>query len=126
MWGTFPNVPGLLNLLKGTFRNVPHDMRTRHPRKMADVLSELLVRTGCARVQATESLKQVWHSVVKEPLAAYTRLGHVRRGVLEVYVAHSPLLQELSFRKKELLAGLMDRLPDEGIKDLRFRLAAVE
>ena len=101
-------------------------MRTRQPRKMADVLSELLARTGCARIRATEGLEQVWQTIVKDPLAAYTKLGHVRRGVLDVYVTHSPMLQELSFRKKELLRGLIDRLPDQGIKDLRFRLAAVE
>jgi hypothetical protein len=93
---------------------------------MADVLSELLARTGCARVRASEGLEQVWQTVAKSPLAAYTKLGRVRRGVLEVYVTHSPMLQELSFRKKELLRDLTDRLPDHGIKDLRFRLAAVD
>ncbi len=93
---------------------------------MADVLSELLARTGCARIRATEGIEQAWQTIVKQPLAAYTKLGHLRRGVLDVYVAHSPMLQELSFRKKELRRGLIDRLPDQGIKDLRFRLAAVE
>jgi hypothetical protein len=59
-------------------------------------------------------------------LAAYTKLGHLRRGVLDVYVTHSPMLHELSFRKKELLEDLINRLPDQGIKGLRFRLATVE
>ena len=101
-------------------------MRTHPPRKMADVLSELLARTGCARVRASEGLEQAWRGIVKAPLAEYTKLGHLRRGTLDVYVTHSPMLQELSFRKAELLRSLTDRLPEQGIKDLRFRLALVE
>ena len=78
-------------------------MRTHQPRKMADVLSELLARTGCARVRASEGLEEAWRGIVKAPLAEYTKLCHLRRGTLDVYVTHSPLLQELSFRKAELL-----------------------
>ena len=51
---------------------------------MADVLSELLARTGCARIRASEGLEAAWRTVVKDPLAAYTKLGQLRRGVLEV------------------------------------------
>jgi len=100
-------------------------MRSRSPTKMADVLSELLARSGCLRVRASQVIEEAWRTVVGEPLGEHTRLGHLRRGGLEVFVTHSTLVQELSFRKQELLAALASRLPGEGIKELRFRLAAL-
>lgn len=96
------------------------------PRRMADVLSELLARSGCARVQATANLDEAWREAAGEALAEYTRPGRIRRGVLEIMTAHSPLIQEMTFRKQQLLAKLLERLPDQGIRDLRFRLGAIE
>ena len=57
--------------------------------------------------------------------AEYTRVGMLRRGKLEVTVANSMLVQELTFQKPDLLKALRERLPDETIRDLRFRVGAV-
>jgi hypothetical protein len=63
---------------------------------------------------------------VGEPACRQTRLGEVRRGVLNVTVAHPALLEELSaFRKPELLAALRSGAPATTIHDLRFRVGAV-
>jgi len=98
---------------------------SRRPTPIADVLAELMARKGLGRVQSTRVCEAAWREAAGELLAGHTRLGPLRRGVLDVIVGNSTLLQELVFRKGDLLASLRERLPDEGIRDLRFRLGAV-
>jgi predicted nucleic acid-binding Zn ribbon protein len=95
------------------------------PHRMADVLGELLARRGYARVQAGEAMSRAWRVVAGE-MAAQSRVGRVRRGVLEVVVANSTLLQELTFRKRELVGALARELPDQPLQDVRFRLGQIE
>jgi hypothetical protein len=53
----------------------------------------------------------------------HTRVGGLRRGVLEVLVDNAVLFQELAhFQKRRLLEQLRSRLPDTPLSDLRFRL----
>jgi hypothetical protein len=42
--------------------------------------------------------------------------------VLEVFVSHSALVQEMGFHKRDLLQKLQARVPGEGITDIRCRL----
>jgi predicted nucleic acid-binding Zn ribbon protein len=99
-------------------------MRNR-PVSIADVLAELMARKGFARVQSAQAYEAAWVEAAGEMMAEYTRVGSVRRGVLEVIVANSTLLQELVFQKQTLVVSLNEQLPDEGIRDLRFRVGAV-
>ena len=43
-----------------------------------------------------------------------------------VVVANSALIQEWTFQKPTLVKALVRFLPDQQIKDLRFRLGAIE
>ena len=52
-------------------------------------------------------------------------MGNVRRGVLEVIVGNSAALQELTFQKKHLLDKIAAALPDQKIRDVRFRIGVV-
>jgi len=96
------------------------------PTTIADVLAELMASKGFGRVQSTEALETAWREAAGEMMAEYSRVGSVRRGVFEVIVANSTLRQELVFQKQMLIESLKQRLPDEGIRDLRFRVGAVE
>jgi hypothetical protein len=59
-------------------------------------------------------------------LAKHTRAGGMRRGVLEVIVRSSAVLQELSFEKRRLVARLAQLLPLRRIRDVRFRVGEIE
>ena len=100
-------------------------MAQRGPQRIADVLSELMARRGYARVRAAEAYEQAWREAAGTLLAKYTRVGSLRRGALEVTVANSTLLQELTFQKADLVKRLGTLLPEEGIRDLRLRLGAI-
>ena len=96
------------------------------PKAIGNILSELLARRGYARVQSGGSCAEAWSQAAGAAIAAYSRAGQVRRGVLEVQVANSLLIQELSFEKTRLLAKLAELVPDENIRDLKFRVGVID
>jgi predicted nucleic acid-binding Zn ribbon protein len=98
----------------------------RGPQKISEVLSGLLARRGYAQVQLASDYGQAWQEAAGEQFALHSRPGIVRRGVLEVAVRNSAVLQELTFRKKHLLQQLDRLLPQQNIRDLRFRVAAID
>ena len=98
----------------------------RGPQPIGDILSQVMARSGLARVQSGEAFTTAWKAAAGDLLAGYSRVGQVRRGVLDVIVANSVLVQELTFRKAALLADLGRLLPDERIQDVKFRVGPVE
>jgi predicted nucleic acid-binding Zn ribbon protein len=100
-------------------------MTARGPQPIGNVLSELMARQGYARVQSTEALERAWREAAGPLAAKYTRVGKICRGTLEVVVANSTLIQELGFQKEGLLATLAELLPDEQIKNVRFRAGSL-
>ena len=97
----------------------------RGPKKMADVVSALLSRRGYTQSLWQQECQQAWEATVGAPLAADSRVGPLRRGVLEITVRNSAVMQELSFQKKVLLQQLGRALPQTKISDLRFRVGAL-
>ena len=95
------------------------------PQPIGDILAQLMARRGFARVQSAAEIETAWRQAAGE-LARFTRVGPVRRGRLEVIVANSTVVQELSFRKPALVGDLARLLPDERIDDVRFRVGSVK
>jgi predicted nucleic acid-binding Zn ribbon protein len=98
----------------------------RGPRPLSDILGELFTVRGYGRLSARQELEDAWNKAVGEPHCRQTRVDEVRRGVLNVTVAHSTLLEELSaFRKSLLLKALRSDAPATTIHDIRFRVGPV-
>ncbi|HXT59680.1 MAG TPA: DUF721 domain-containing protein [Pirellulales bacterium] len=105
----------------------PHpNKKPGRPKAMADVLAELMARRGYARQQASADYSAAWREAAGELIANHTRVGGVRRGALEVIVANSVLLQELTFQKPSILTQLGRLLPQERIGNLKFRVGPIE
>lgn len=96
------------------------------PQPIAEVLAQLLARRGYARQTAAAGCEAAWREAAGPSLAKLTRAGNIRRGVLEVFVANSTLLQEVGFQKIQLLERLRQTLADESVRDLRFRVGPIE
>ncbi len=92
------------------------------PRPLGSLLSRLMARAGYDRQQGSDALQTAWAAVVPANFAGSSQPGMVRRGVLEVFVSHSALVQEFGFHKREVLGELQRLLPAEGITDIRCRL----
>ena len=97
----------------------------RRPKKIGDVLAQLITARGYGRIQADADFTAAWQKAAGHALARFTRPGRLRRGQLEVTVGNSTILQELTFEKQNILAALQAALPDAKIRDLRFRLGPV-
>ena len=112
-------------------RNLHLDYQRKHvriplPKPMRNVMSQLLAKRGYAQVQTAAGCEAAWREAVGDTLAGHTRTGNVRRGVLEVLVRNSSVLQELSFLKAKAVRTLTKLIPEQQIKDLRFRVGTLD
>jgi predicted nucleic acid-binding Zn ribbon protein len=97
----------------------------RRPKKIADVLAQLITARGYGRIQADADFAAAWLAAAGDALARYTCPGRLRRGILEITVSNSTIVQELTFQKQHILAELREQIPDARIRDLRFRIGAI-
>jgi predicted nucleic acid-binding Zn ribbon protein len=92
------------------------------PEPISEVLSRLFVARGWGRKQDRLRLEAAWATAAGPEAAANTRVGALKRGVLEVEVIGAVLMQELAhFRKRPILQKLREQLPGVTVSDLRFR-----
>jgi predicted nucleic acid-binding Zn ribbon protein len=101
-------------------------IRIRPPKPMRDVLSQLLAKKGYAQVQTANACDAAWREAVGKKLAADTRPGNVSRGVLEVLVRNSVAAHELGFLKTKIVKMLTKLIPEQQIRDLRFRVGTID
>lgn len=83
-----------------------------------------MARKGFSQQESRTELAGVWRSLVGDTLGKKTRVGQLRRNVLEVFVSSSAVNQQLSFKKTQLVKQLQQQLPKEKIKDIRFKIGS--
>ena len=105
---------------------IRRDPKGPGPELLGEILSRLFTARGWGRRQDRLHLERAWTEVAGAEVAEKTRVGALRRGVLEVTVGNAVLLQELAhFHRRRLLEGLRRRLPGTTLTDLRFRSGVV-
>jgi predicted nucleic acid-binding Zn ribbon protein len=97
----------------------------RKPKKIADVLAQLITARGYGRIQSDADFTAAWQRAAGDSVARYTRPGRLRRGMLEVTASNSTIIQELTFQKQQILNQLQTALPDAKIRDIRFRVGSI-
>lgn len=96
------------------------------PEPLKEILSRLFAARGWGRQQGRLQLEEAWAEVAGSATAQQTQVGTLRRGVLEVVVGNSALLQELvHFHKRKLLEQLRGRLPNVPLSDIKFRAGVI-
>ncbi|MBM3971454.1 MAG: DUF721 domain-containing protein [Planctomycetes bacterium] len=97
--------------------------KTAEPLHVRKVLSELIALKGLARVHGPEQLQQAWRSVAGDEIGRKSRVLELNRGVLNVGVSNSGLLNELvGFHRQTLLEQLQQQFSHLKIQDIKFRL----
>ena len=98
----------------------------RGPQTIGNVLSELMARRGYARVQSAAAYDAAWREAagplageVHPPRPVAPRHAGGRRGQLDAGA-------RVGLSEAGLLKTLAELLPDEGIKNLRFRVGNIE
>lgn len=93
------------------------------PTPLSAAISELIQKKGLARVQGNAQLVGVWNSVAGERISSRTKVLGLKRGVLEVGVDNSALMNELaSFHRAALLHKFQKEHSEHRISDIRFKL----
>jgi predicted nucleic acid-binding Zn ribbon protein len=107
-------------------RRASHRRRfyARQPKRIDNVISQVFQRKGYAQVRTMGERDAAWRSIAGE-MVSHTHLGNMRRGCLEILVANSLVMQELTFCKEVLLAKLQEALPEAKIKQIKFRIGQV-
>lgn len=98
-------------------------IRTQH---IKQIISRVTSVRSFAQQQTGAQLDQAWKVVVGTEVASMTRVGSIKRGVLEITVTSSVVAQELGFAKGELVRQLQSQVPDAGIRDLRLRVGLLD
>ncbi len=84
-----------------------------------------MARRGYGRLLAHSDYNDAWERISGD-LSSSSRPGQLKRGVLEIVVANSTVMQEMAFQKRTLLAQLRADLPEQKIRDLRFVIGALD
>ena len=97
-------------------------MKKRGPVPIGNIVADLLSRRGLGRPQATTELEAIWGEVVGDAISPMTHCGNINRQQLNVIVTNSTVMQELVFRKQELVKAFNKKTESNLIKDIRFRV----
>ncbi len=99
------------------------EMADSGPAHVSRALSELFAIRGYARVDSTRLLQEIWAQVAGPDIAGGSQPIRIQRGVLQIGVATSVLLSELTgFHQQDLLARLKQGHPELRIRSLKFML----
>ncbi len=98
----------------------------RRPKRIADVVAELVTQRGYGRIEADQQFAAAWTAAAGAAFARSSRAGKLRRGKLEVVVEGSTTMQELNYDKQNILARLQAQLPEAGIREIRFRIGTIK
>jgi len=98
------------------------------PQRLSNILADLIIQRGYARQVAASAFQNAWRAATEARLHSASRPGNVRRGVLEVTVKNSIVMQELTFQKRQILKRLNEEIAgdDPSIRDIRFRIGTVD
>lgn len=92
---------------------------------LGDVLKKVIKNLGSKGRFTEEEMLRAWAAAVGPEAAKHSRPVSFRRASIFVNVDRSTWLHELTVRKKDILAGLGERLGVRKFKDIRFRIGEI-
>ncbi len=97
------------------------------PRKAGDLVADVIRLRGYATPESDRQLQQAWQRALSDagvPLTIQSdcRVGRVSRGLLDVFVSHSLINQDLRLFAGHIVTALSRRLPEREIRGLRIRV----
>ena len=93
-------------------------------RPISSWVNQLLARRGYAQVGVNEAMRDVVAEILGEGLRDAVEVGNLKAGKLHLFATDSVTLQELNFRKREILQAIIKACPNSKVVDLRFRVQA--
>ena len=98
------------------------DSTLRIPGQVGNAVLRLIREKGLMNRGASSVLNSEWAAIVGTELAQRSTAKRIRNGVVEVSVSNSAVLEELrGFMHQQVLEELQKRLPESGIRGIRYR-----
>ncbi len=101
-------------------------IRRRQAKTMRTLLSDVLARHGYAQMRGADRIRNLFKQAVGPQLARACRVGRITKGVLQIVVRDSVVLQELSLQRDKILRTIGQEAPEVNIAGLRFRIGAID
>ncbi len=96
----------------------------RKPEPLGNVMERLLKRLNIDF--DARRIWEVWKEVVGEPIANRAHPDYIKQKTLCVRVSNSAWLQDLQFRRDEIIERINDRLGRPMVENILFKIGPVE
>ena len=100
-------------------------MYASSPKKMGDVLSQIIFKKGYGRTQSTGKIATAWNQSIDPRFHSTTKIGKISQGKVHVIVANSTVMNELLFSQSQIIVKLKKFLPDEKFTTLKLRVGVL-
>ncbi len=97
----------------------------REPQAIGKILGQVVINNRYASSGSNAALEEVWAKVVGQAIAARSQPTGIKRGQFEVTVAHSAIVQELSFDAARITKQLQEAFPETRITGVRYRAGTI-
>lgn len=97
----------------------------RQPKKIADIIAKTIQRNGIGRVLENEQYQEIVISCVDKAIQQFIQVIGIRRGNLEVVVANSIVMQELTYHKETILKKTQQISDRKNVTNVRFRIGPI-
>ncbi len=97
-------------------------MKKRGPVPIGNIIADLLSKRGLGRPQAANDIEEIWREAVGDAISPMTYCGKISQQKLNVVVTNSTVMQELVFRKHEIVKAFNKKTGTNLIRDIRFRI----
>lgn len=96
--------------------------KKKAPEKIHSILERVLSGLNLGIKVKQFEIWEVWDSVVGQHIARHAQPHQIRNMILWTVVSSSTWMQQLEFMKKTIVDKLNDRIGEEVVKDIRFRI----
>lgn len=92
------------------------------PAPVQEILAKILKPQDLRQLELCTQLRQVWEECMSASVRENTQLIDFKSKTLLIAAANHAWLQDLQFRKPEILAALQRQLGQQRLKDIKFLL----
>jgi hypothetical protein len=105
------------------FSQIPKAQPSRYQAKsISSIIDRLMLEKGYSVQQSRDLIEEQWRLAVGSLLSSQSKVGQIKRGVLQIFAANEIVRSELEFEKSKALKLLQAELPTMRITGVKIHL----
>ncbi len=89
-----------------------------------EIIGDVLKEISSKRLTLSIRILKIWEKIIDNPMASHTRIEEFKGGILMVNVDSSAWLFQINLKKKKILGGLQQEIPE--IKSILFKIGKTQ